>query len=1210
MGFLAFFKKFNTKIWYNIIMLARYITILLFLFVSINTGLCQQLYTEPFIGEGDVNVAGWNGVYSSGSGGGVTGGFAWVWHKGNCGNIIYTREYTLNISAYSNIEFQFDLRRHSYYSTTPEVSIAVEVGGAWYVSKTVFVETSTTFQSKTFAYNPLKDNWDALNIAALSRGATAASNLSGNITGFGLYSNSRNVGSDCTAEYDNFTITGSPTNKSADFNGDGVVNFLDYAALANAWLTRAGMPNYNEAYDLYDDNNIDILDLAVFAQDWLLGAKYPYAPVETNRQKINFNTGWKFYKGNPCSAFEHIMMDEAGTSQGLNNWYFAASTNTTGSRNGLMTFYNDYLGGGWGSLWNYPPAGTWCTINDNRFVPANRPPWRYMIESSFDANPPGYIPRIEWVSPYPNNSAVVITGKAMAFSDVNNLRARILRNGTLIWESALLQPWNEKDEGFNVEIPDLNTGDIITFMPSSCVPWSSLRWLYATISQIPADANAAALADFNDSAWQDVLLPHNPVMDLLWPPWPTISYEGVSWYRKHFKLDDSYQDKKIFIEFEAANVVADVWINGVHLTTHYGGFLPFTIDITDKVYFGETDNIIAVKLNNWWNPDVPGINSFGGIYRDVWLHITDKLHVTDAVYANKTAGGGIFVRYPLVSDSQAQVEVKTNVFNESATAKDCTVKNFIVDANGMVVANASIAQLIAAGTDCNVIQTMAVIDPCLWHPDHPYLYTVYTQIYDAGNAVDSYQTRIGIRSIEFTKAGGFKINGQPLRFRGANREQDYPYVGYAMSNAEQYRDAYKLKEAGFQYVRTSASRPQDTAFLDACDELGIMVLNPIPGCQYIGGTVFEERSYQTMRDIIRRDRNHPCVIAWELSLNETWWTDPNYTPTAMSIGHCEYPGNQCYIAGWKDGGMYGEPALYDIMIATPSAGARTYAGPLPLIVSEHGHWEYGGTSSTSDVYRGDGEAAMLQQAWNHQESHYLNRGLSNMCGDGVWVGMDYMAWPSGVMDKFRLPKFSYYFWQSQRDPNLIIPGVNSGPMVFIANYWTAASPNDVNVYSNCEQVKLYINNVLQGTRTSNTGYPNSNLLHPPFSFSGLIWASGELKAEGYIGGQLAATHIVRTPGSAASLDISFDLSELKAGGDITFVYVSVLDANGTVVPNASNLISLNIISGPATLVGPSQVQAEAGIAAFLLRSTTESGLITVQATTPALGTDTASIINR
>jgi beta-galactosidase len=334
----------------------------------------------------------------------------------------------------------------------------------------------------------------------------------------------------------------------------------------------------------------------------------------------------------------------------------------------------------------------------------------------------------------------------------------------------------------------------------------------------------------------------------------------------------------------------------------------------------------------------------------------------------------------------------------------------------------------------------------------------------------------------------------------------------------------------------------------------------------------------------------------------------------MSIGHAEYPGNQCYVAGWKDSGRWGgtEPTVFDIFIATPSAGAREYDGPLPMIVSEHGHWEYinAGTGKTSDVRRGDGEMPMLNQALNHQQSHNLNRGLANMCGDGVFCGTDYLAYPSGTIDKFRLPKFSYYFWQSQRDPNLIIPGVNSGPTVYIANYWTAASPANVKVYSNCEQVKLYVNNVLQATHSPDTDSNSLNLLHPPFTFTGLTWQAGELKAEGYINGQSVATHIVKTPGIAASLNIRFDSSGLKTNGDIAFVYVSVLDANGTVVPNASNSISLNIISGPAVLVSPNQVQAEAGVATFLLRSTTEPGLITVQATASTLSTQTTGIVSQ
>ncbi|MGA2916815.1 MAG: glycoside hydrolase family 2 TIM barrel-domain containing protein [Sedimentisphaerales bacterium] len=733
--------------------------------------------------------------------------------------------------------------------------------------------------------------------------------------------------------------------------------------------------------------------------------------------------------------------------------------------------------------------------------------------------------------------------------------------------------------------------------------------------------------DYNDSSWYNVTTPHNPPMDLnnpdpARPAWGSYSYEGVSWYRKHFTIDSFYQaqGRKIFIEFEAANTVANVWINGTKLTTHEGGYLPFTVDVTNYLNFGTTENVIAVKVDNTVNTDIPigksGWFNWGGIYRDVWMHITDKLHVTDAVDANKVAGGGIFVTYPDVNVSVAHVQIKTNVKNEYDTAKNCMVKTYLLDANNQIVNTNVMSDTnnIASDANCDFTQTATVNNPNLWHPDHPYLYTVSTEVYDDNTLVDTYRTRIGIRSINFTKAGGFKINGETLRFMGANRMQDYPYVGYAMSNYEQRRDAVRLKEAGFQYVRTS-HYPQDPAFLDACDELGIMVMDSIPGFQWwnYGSSTFVNRSYQNMRDMIRRDRNHPCVIVWELSLNETGYND-TYASTAVSIGHAEYPG--CFVCGLKD-------AYYDVYIATPHAGARTYSGSKPLIVSEYGDYEYELLGSIDGADRatwwvggygdiGYGEPGMLQQAWNHQDGLNANRGVSNMCGDGLWVAFDYANYEQGIIDKLRVPKFSYYFFQSQRDPNLIIPGIDSGPMVYIANYWASTSPHDVNVYSNCEQVKLYINNVLQDTRTPNTGYPNSNLLHPPFSFSGLTWASGELKAEGYIGGQLVATHIVRTPGTASSIVVSFDASEMVAdGSDIIFVYATVVGTNGAVVQtfgsnSSTDKITFNV-TGPATLISPSVVRAEAGISTALLRSTAQPGQITVTATRTGLSSGSANI---
>jgi len=826
------------------------------------------------------------------------------------------------------------------------------------------------------------------------------------------------------------SLAGYAAGATTDFNGDGVVNFPDFAQLADAWQTTAGDSGFNQLYDFDNDGIIDLADLKLFTQGWLGSGSY--MPPDTNRIRLSFNAGWKFYKG---------------------------------------------------------------TISG---------------DSAKDPN-------------------------------------------------------------------------------------------------------------YSDSSWTAVSLPHNPPKngqsgpDAARPPWTSsgYSYEGVSWYRKHFTLDNSYQGRKIFIEFEAVSIRADIWVNGtlIPTTPHYGGYLPFTIDMTSYVNFGGADNVIAVKADNTDDASTPIGNAswfnWGGIYRDAWLNITDNLHVTDAVYANTIAGGGIFVTYPSVNDVSAQVQVKTHVLNEYATSKNCTVKTYIVDANNTPVAQMADTYSIAAGDNYTFTQLATVTSPRLWHPDHPNLYTVYTEVYDGNGSVDTYQTRIGIRSISFSKAEGFKINGQPFKFRGTNRLQDYPYIGYAMGNVGQRRDAEKLKEAGFDFVRTS-HYPPDPAFIEACDELGIMIMDEIPGFQYVGGTTFQQRSYQNMRDMIRRDRNHPCVIVWELSLNETGFNQ-TYATNAVNYGHTEYPGS--YISGWAF------DTTYDIFIATPDAGARSYSGVKPLIVDEYGQWEYQKAGNYySDVHRGDigngyyGETAMLNQAANHQNGHNLNLGMSNMCGDALWVGIDYGPYPQGVLDVFRLPKFSYYFFQSQRDPNVLIPGIDSGPMVYIANYWTASSPTPVKVYSNCEQVNLYINNVLIATQYPDTDVDSTNLPHPPFTFTGLTFQSGELKAEGLVGGQVVATHIVRTSGTATALSVAFDVNSVPANGSETIaINATIVDSSGTMVSTASSTNVTFSVTGQAALASPATIRSEAGIATGYIRVTDQPGLITVTATASGLTSGNAAI---
>lgn len=708
--------------------------------------------------------------------------------------------------------------------------------------------------------------------------------------------------------------------------------------------------------------------------------------------------------------------------------------------------------------------------------------------------------------------------------------------------------------------------------------------------------DAAKNPAFDDKNWQPVHLPHSPQMTPLRHPWRLPGSQGINWYRKHFQLPETYKGRKIFIEFEGADQIAEVWINGTHLVTHIGAYLPCVVDITEYAKFGDHSNLIAVKVNNQDNRDIPVYGnwiSYGGLYRDAYLHVTDRLHITDAVYANKIAGGGVFVTYPVVNDSSAHINIKTHVLNEYQQTKRCKIKTHLIDADQRLVSTVETEKAVTGGEDFTFEQLMRLSAFHLWHPNHPYLYTLHSEIYANEKLVDSYQTRIGIRQIQFSHDGGFTINGERFTFMGTNRVQDYPYVAWAFPNSAQRRDALRLKEAGFQYVRTSHNA-QDPSFLEACDEFGILVMDCIPGFQYVGGQIFLERSYQNMREMIQRDRNHPSIVLWELSLNESDF-DSSFARRAVQIGHEEYPGDQCYVAGWK------YPLIYDVYLRATQHGARNYSEKTPLVISEYGHWDYGGGNSTSDVERRDGESDMLVQAKNHQESLNLNRGLPFLCGDGLWVGMDFQSYPSGVIDYFRLPKFSYYFYQSQRDPHLNFKGINSGPMIHIANYWTEKSPRTVAVYSNCERIDLFLNEKLVASQKPDTGASTKNLLHPPFTFMNIPWSPGELKAVGYINDKEVASHRRLTPGEATSIKMNFDLpgDAIANGEDMFFVYAAVVDKNGTVVHDVKKEISFQI-TGSGFLVSPERVETEAGIATALIRTTTQTGRIVIKAVTEGL----------
>ena len=726
--------------------------------------------------------------------------------------------------------------------------------------------------------------------------------------------------------------------------------------------------------------------------------------------------------------------------------------------------------------------------------------------------------------------------------------------------------------------------------------------------------------------WETVNLPHSVRLEPINASGGR-NYQGVCWYRKVFAGGD-WKGRKVYMAFEGAMQVADIWLNGHKFPTHFGGYQPFTIDVTDQLLSGGRTNQLVVRLDNSDNPEVPpakpqgqlDFTYFGGLYRDVRLVVMNPLHITDEILANKPAGGGIFVRYPQVSAAQAVVDVQTDVANEHPAAKRCTVRQELLDASDAVVGTATQDGDIAPGGCRAFNQSFTLANPQLWHPNHPHLYTLRTEIRADNAVIDQRVTRIGIRRIEFKPEGLF-INGEKFFASGCNRHQDHPYVGYALPDSAHYRDARKIREEGFTSFRSHY--PQDPAFMDACDELGIVCIVSNPGWQFFGNQTFVDRTIQNAHEMVRRDRNHPSAVLWEPTPNETSISE-SYCRAVNQAVHDEYPGDQCFTGG--DGGLGNGAKILNVCY-----GRERIPGK-PVWAREWGDSvdNWGDQQGRVRIARGWGELPMLVQLQSHivkLNDLYKNTGdapgQTILSGAGLWAGIDcyrgYHRQPflGGPLDLFRLPKFDYYFFQSQRPPDVKLTGVDSGPMVFIANFGSAWSPHTVTVLSNCEEVRFYAGGKLLDTRRPDAGF---NLPHPPFTFEtkkadtekttyymtntepGYHYQPSAYKAEGLIGGKVVATHEIYAPGVMRAIKLEVDTAGrdlIADGGDWIRVYAKIVDGRGTVHPMADDPISFSVegegaIIGDAT-IGANPVKAEAGIATALVRSTTKPGRIVVRA---------------
>lgn len=736
----------------------------------------------------------------------------------------------------------------------------------------------------------------------------------------------------------------------------------------------------------------------------------------------------------------------------------------------------------------------------------------------------------------------------------------------------------------------------------------------------------------NNPNWEKITIPHTAKIE---PLVVNNQFQGTCWYQKKFKVANS-KNKKVFLYFEGVMQEADVWINDQKVTNHKGGYLPFTIDITP--FLKSKGNIIKIKVNNEDNPELlPGkplkdldFNYYGGIYRNVYLITTDKLYISNAIQADKKASGGIYVNFDNINKINASGTIQVHLKNEFIAEKNASLKCILTNKEGEKLEFKSEVFAVNANSDKAITQNIVVDNPKLWSISKPNLYHLEVQVIANNKIIDSYSEKIGIRKSEI-KEDGYYLNDEKLYITGTNEHQEYPYLGYAISDEAQYRDAVKIKNAGFDLVRMS-HYPHAEAFLNACDELGILVMNSLTGWQFFGNETFQKNAIQDIREMARRDRNHPSIIFWEASLNETQMSESFMKEAAKALKE-ELPFPHNYSACWIDNDNY------DIFIPArqhgkaPDYWTKYNKGNRKIFIAEYGDWEYYAQNAgfnqkefsnlkederTSRQLRGFGEKRLLQQAYNFQEAANSNRKGAQTIGEANWAMFDYNRGysndleSSGISDIFRIPKFAYSFYQSQRDANVVLDSkLVSGPVLTIANNWTESSPLNVTVYSNCDEVALYLNDVLIAKQKPLINENSDKLKHAPFVFKMDKFVAGTLRAEGFINGVIAVSNVVKSPEKASKTELSYDLSSKSIHADLpdmVFVYAKITDDNGTIIPTATNELTFNLLEGNAELIGTNPVKAEAGIATIILKSKNLKKPIKITVTSNNLQNNTISIL--
>lgn len=712
------------------------------------------------------------------------------------------------------------------------------------------------------------------------------------------------------------------------------------------------------------------------------------------------------------------------------------------------------------------------------------------------------------------------------------------------------------------------------------------NWRYS-----PQHVENATARDFDDSGFEQVTIPHANKR-LPWHSFDEKSYQFASVYRRRFKLPPKARGQHVFIDFEGAMTASIVWVNGQRLGEYKGGYTPFSFELTPHIDW-ERDNVLVVEVDSSERSDIPPFGgsidylTFGGIYREVALRLVPATYLEN-----------IFARPKGVLTDRPSVDVFCFVAHLEPQSSRLTLEAELRDGD-RVLASARKALPPAAATADPVSHELTLANFShvrRWDLTDPYLYTVVAQIRQSDSTIDEDRRRIGFREARFTDHG-FELNGRVIKLRGLNRHQTFPFVGQAMPARVQRRDAHILKkELKCNIVRTS-HYPQSPHFLDACDELGLLVLEEIPGWQHVGDQQWQDLAVDNVRRMIRRDWNHPAVILWGVRINESRDNHDLYTRT-NAVAHALDPTRQT-------GGIryFYESEFLEDVFTMNDFGFPLKPPNHPLYLNT----EFIGHTYVTKPY--DNGERLTEHLLRHARVHNQLGSNPQYAGGIGWCAFDYNTHSNfgsgdrvcyhGVSDIFRLPKPAAGFYRSQCDPAEEI-------VLEPAFHWAARgdltnSFSNALVCSNCDHLKFYV-----GDRMIAEADPDranfANLAHPPFhvEFKRVPW--GDLRIEGY----LAGNKVIEKKLSIKGIDQQFlllpdDTTLLADGADATRVAVLVTDEFGALRRYSTAAIAF-AIEGPAEILGDNPFSLVGGCGAIWVRAKHEPGTVLLKATHPVLGT--------